>query len=268
MRAAWAPPPARRAGGSGASGSRCCCASGCGRRCCVRCASRSCARDGARSAPRLACGGALRSGRVDRRRRIAWMRPNSLCRCPCGLRFVTRRSVTGRCRREARRSAPREVARSAAGPLGAIPNRRATNHSAANRPGRPSPRQGAPVWIRLRHGAGGARHRPLLVLTAKRDRTLPGADRLRTRRRPPRWAGVACEYPRQRPTLPEGLPPSTIGAGGLNGRVRNGNGCVPAAMATGKSRVSAGLRALHSEHERLRTRCMCDQALGRLVPVG
>ena len=59
------------------------------------------------------------------------------------------------------------------------------------------------------------------------------------------------EYPRQRPTLPEGLPPSTIGAGGLNGRVRNGNGCVPAAMATGKSRVSAGLRALHSEHERL-----------------
>ena len=31
----------------------------------------------------------------------------------------------------------------------------------------------------------------------------------------------------------EDLPPSTIGAGGLNCRVRNGNGCVPAAMATG-----------------------------------
>src|SRR5690606_15220794 len=38
---------------------------------------------------------------------------------------------------------------------------------------------------------------------------------------------------RQRPTLPGGLPPSTIGAGGLNGRVRNGNGCGPSAIATG-----------------------------------
>ncbi len=38
---------------------------------------------------------------------------------------------------------------------------------------------------------------------------------------------------RRRPTLPGGLPPSTIGAGGLNCRVRNGNGCFPAAMATG-----------------------------------
>ena len=44
---------------------------------------------------------------------------------------------------------------------------------------------------------------------------------------------------RRRPTLPGGLPPSTIGAGGLNCRVRNGNGCVPAAMATGSS-VSLG----------------------------
>ena len=37
---------------------------------------------------------------------------------------------------------------------------------------------------------------------------------------------------RRRPTLPGSLPPSTIGAGGLNFRVRNGNGCDPAAMAT------------------------------------
>src|SRR5580692_5483460 len=41
------------------------------------------------------------------------------------------------------------------------------------------------------------------------------------------------EKSRRRPTLPGGLPPSTIGAGGLNCRVRNGNGCFPAAMATG-----------------------------------
>ena len=38
---------------------------------------------------------------------------------------------------------------------------------------------------------------------------------------------------RQRPTLPPGYPGSTIGAGGLNGRVRNGNGCDPSAMVTG-----------------------------------
>ena len=38
---------------------------------------------------------------------------------------------------------------------------------------------------------------------------------------------------RQRPTLPPGRPDSTIGAGGLNGRVRNGNGCGPSAKVTG-----------------------------------
>jgi hypothetical protein len=37
---------------------------------------------------------------------------------------------------------------------------------------------------------------------------------------------------RRRPTLPGGIPPSTIGAGGLNFRVRNGNGWDPSAMAT------------------------------------
>src|SRR5713226_6991835 len=36
----------------------------------------------------------------------------------------------------------------------------------------------------------------------------------------------------QRPTLPRGEPRSTIGAGGLNCRVRNGNGCLPAAVVT------------------------------------
>ena len=41
------------------------------------------------------------------------------------------------------------------------------------------------------------------------------------------------EKSRRRPTLPGGSPPSTIGAGGLHFRVRNGNGCFPAAIATG-----------------------------------
>jgi hypothetical protein len=38
---------------------------------------------------------------------------------------------------------------------------------------------------------------------------------------------------RQRPTLPRGFPRSTIGSGGLNFRVRDGNGCDPSEIATG-----------------------------------
>ena len=41
--------------------------------------------------------------------------------------------------------------------------------------------------------------------------------------------------PRRRPTLPHSHPCSTIGAEGLNCRVRNGNGCFPLAIATGKT---------------------------------
>src|SRR3954470_24079544 len=37
---------------------------------------------------------------------------------------------------------------------------------------------------------------------------------------------------RQRPTLPPSHPGSTIGAGGLHFRVRDGTGCFPSAMAT------------------------------------
>ena len=39
---------------------------------------------------------------------------------------------------------------------------------------------------------------------------------------------------RQRPTLPRSFPRSTIGGRGLNFRVRNGNGCDPSPMSTGK----------------------------------
>ena len=44
-----------------------------------------------------------------------------------------------------------------------------------------------------------------------------------------------CTRARRRPTLPHDLPCSTIGAGGLNCRVRNGNGCCPSAIATGNA---------------------------------
>ena len=68
------------------------------------------------------------------------------------------------------------------------------------------------------------------------DRPRNRGRRRRKRRdplEPELGGGLRHEKSRRRPTLPGGLPPSTIGAGGLNCRVRNGNGCFPAAMATG-----------------------------------
>ena len=56
------------------------------------------------------------------------------------------------------------------------------------------------------------------------------------------------EKSRQRPTLPPGRPDSTIGAGGLNGRVRNGNGCDPSAMVTGMNCQRAALTAENPLH--------------------
>src|SRR6185437_8625494 len=46
---------------------------------------------------------------------------------------------------------------------------------------------------------------------------------------------------RRRPTLPRSLDRSTIGAAGLNARVRNGNGCGPCALvaSVGRSEVSS-----------------------------
>src|SRR5437588_11841991 len=45
---------------------------------------------------------------------------------------------------------------------------------------------------------------------------------------------VFLYYCRQRPTLPRSFPRSTIGGIRLNFRVRNGNGCDPDPMTTGK----------------------------------
>ena len=53
-----------------------------------------------------------------------------------------------------------------------------------------------------------------------------------------------CFYVRRCPTLPGVYTPSTIGAGELNFRVRNGNGWVPAAIATGQISFSTGYQLL------------------------
>ncbi len=74
------------------------------------------------------------------------------------------------------------------------------------------------------------------LVTRARDGLRTGPERTK----PPRAEAQRGfrEKSRRRPTLPGGLPPSTIGAGGLNCRVRNGNGCFPAAMATGNLALS------------------------------
>lgn len=56
------------------------------------------------------------------------------------------------------------------------------------------------------------------------------------KRTPPefRWNSGGVNKRRQRPTLPRSCPRSTIGAGGLNFCVRNGNRCGPTAIVTGK----------------------------------
>ena len=60
---------------------------------------------------------------------------------------------------------------------------------------------------------------------------------------------------RRCPTLPQGLPCSTIGAGGLNFRVRNGSGCFPFAMAA-VTLWSYGLPAVTREPHSGREPCM------------
>jgi hypothetical protein len=61
---------------------------------------------------------------------------------------------------------------------------------------------------------------------------------------PRRLSAKGARTFRQRPTLPQGRPSSTIGAGGLNFCVRNGYRCDPSAIATETS-----LRSDRSEHE-------------------
>ena len=68
--------------------------------------------------------------------------------------------------------------------------------------------------------------------------------------------------PRQRPTLPQGCPCSTIGPEKLNFRVRDGNGCDLSGIAARKKydevRSSAGLRG--QRVSQTSTQCECDRS--------
>ena len=55
----------------------------------------------------------------------------------------------------------------------------------------------------------------------------------RTRKAPRQRREAFAVISRRRPTFPPSCPGSIIGAGGLNFRVRDGNGCFPSAIATG-----------------------------------
>ena len=87
----------------------------------------------------------------------------------------------------------------------------------------------------------------------------------------PVWVGFLVKVFRRCPTLPRGLPRSTIGAEGLNFRVRDGTGCFPFAMAAAtlwscpaRVRPCPQNRTVDAKHSR--RLCVC-QALGLLVPV-
>lgn len=105
--------------------------------------------------------------------------------------------------------------------------------------GSDAPRRRDGLAVATARASGDSRCRRLYGRSALRvdvyaDRTGQRWSRKRQSPLEPELRGdLVNEKSRRRPTLPGGLPPSTIGAGGLNCRVRNGNGCIPAAMATG-----------------------------------
>ena len=90
-----------------------------------------------------------------------------------------------------------------------------------------------------RHGALPLRRESERCRGARRGRSEEGqADAgvvLNKKARRRRWTTPGLRRDcRQRPTLPHSFPCSTIGGSRLNFRVRNGNGCDPAPVTTGK----------------------------------
>src|SRR5688572_11871622 len=97
-----------------------------------------------------------------------------------------------------------------------------------------------------------------------------------------RWVAISVMGVRRCPTLPQGLPCSTIGAGRLSFRVRNGTGRFPLAMAAETLLmfqsytqtkvvllcvVSRPYIGNHSVDACTRKSWWCYQVIGLLVPV-
>ena len=110
-------------------------------------------------------------------------------------------------------------------------------------PGRAAPEPDArrlpPAWAA---GSPSRRPRPFPTTAHSQDLPASAANRRPNRNRSEHTvdvlraatstaAALSTKYVRRRPTLPRGPPRSTIGAEGLNFRVRNGTGCFPFAMA-------------------------------------
>ena len=178
-------------------------------------------------------------------RRSSGDRCRCRCRIPCTSTFHrTGHPCTGPSRR---RRHP------CTGPSRRRRCRRRRASSRTHRPwtgtSRPPIRHGRPASRRTRHPGTGPSAHPA---TGRTTRPPPaGAENQREYEEP--WPAVYSRHPeatipgttrlrteksRRRPTLPGGYPPSTIGAGGLNCRVRNGNGCLSAAIATGNCALS------------------------------
>ena len=88
--------------------------------------------------------------------------------------------------------------------------------------------------------------------TPARATRAPGPARLpRTKKKPRCQAPGLQAVLGRRPTLPPGLPGSTIGAGGLNFSVRNGKRCFPSAIAT-PMQATIEMRRWYTQVKRLR----------------
>jgi len=195
-----APRRAPRVDGTSASGSRCCCVSGCARRCSETCASCSRARGGRdHSAHPSACYGAARKDRGDRRRRggsarhriaLAVRRPcGAWARRPCGAWARRSRSrpatTTGRVpRTRAGRAGHRRAARVGHGHFRCAGCRRSRARNATRRN---APNRIVPPGL-LRRAEAYAADLPLIVLSfggvtisARRSRgALAGESRPRS----------------------------------------------------------------------------------------
>src|SRR5262245_27986257 len=74
--------------------------------------------------------------------------------------------------------------------------------------------------------------------------------------------------PRQRPTLPRRYQRSTSGPGGLNFRVRDGNGCGPSGIVTGnRSQPNTLILECSQATSQSKYECNVVKPHGRLVPL-